>query len=293
MKHSTLIVHLLLLLPFSETTTYAQDFSNVEIKVVPVAGCVHMLSGYGGNIGVCAGSDGVVIVDDQFAPLAEKIRKALGSLGSSKPAYIINTHWHGDHVGGNEIFAVDGTIIAHTNVRKRMASGGKLAGRIVDPAPKGALPVITFDESMSVHFNGEEIRATYVKPSHTDGDSIIYFVDSGVVHFGDLFFSGMFPFVDLESGGSVSGLIDTVKEALRDLPQAVKIIPGHGPLSTKADLERYYEMLVATRAIVAERKGRGMTLAEVQQEGLSDEWAPWSWTFISTERWLEILYNSP
>src|SRR5215510_6038567 len=215
-----------------------QDFSKVQIKATKVAGNVYMLEGSGGNIGVSVGPDGILIVDDQFAPLAEKIRAALKTLGEGKLKFILNTHWHGDHTGGNVPLGRDAPIIAHDNVRKRLSTEQRLEffKMTVPASPKEALPVITFDQSLSVHFNDEESRVIHFPHGHTDGDSIIFFTKSNVVHMGDDFFAGRFPFVDLDSGGSVHGLTKNVGEIIPKLAAGAKLIPGHGPNSTIDDL---------------------------------------------------------
>src|SRR5690242_17991279 len=174
-----------------------RDFSKIEIKVIPVAGNLCVLEGGGGNIAVSVGKDGLLIVDDQYAPMADKIKAALKGLGDGKLQFVLNTHWHGDHTGGNETFGREGHIIAHENVRKRLAAGQMLRGTKVDPAPPGALPIVTFSDSLSIHFNGEEIKAIHYPKGHTDGDSFIFFTGANVVHMGDQFFVGRFPFVDL------------------------------------------------------------------------------------------------
>lgn len=271
---------------------YSQrDFSDVEMKSTHVAGNVYMLEGAGGNIGVSVGEDGILIVDDQFAPLADKIRAALKDLGDGKLKFILNTHWHGDHTGGNPEFGPEAPIIAHTNVRKRLMQEHKRGDRIIPPMKKEGLPVITFDHSLSVHFNGEEIKAIHSPHAHTDGDLIIYFTKSNVVHMGDIYFSGRFPFIDRASGGTVQGVIDAVEQVLRTIPEDARIIPGHGPLSTKKDLENYRNMLRETWDFVKKQKSQGKTLEAVQQMGLPEKWSSWNWRFISTERWIEILWE--
>lgn len=271
-----------------------QDFSKIEIKATKVAGNVYMLEGSGGNIGVSVGSDGILIVDDQFAPLADKIKAALKNLGEGKLKFILNTHWHGDHTGGNAIFGPEAPIIAQTNVRKRLATDQKseFFKRTTPASPKEALPVITFDESLSVHFNGEEIRVIHFPHGHTDGDSVIFFTSSNVVHMGDDFFAGRFPFVDLESGGNVDGLIKNVGEILGKLPAGVKLIPGHGPISTPEGLKAYHRMLVETSAVVRNKMKAGKTLEQIKAEGLPDEWKAWGTGFIKTDAWIEIIYRS-
>ncbi|HEY9419856.1 MAG TPA: MBL fold metallo-hydrolase [Thermoanaerobaculia bacterium] len=269
-----------------------QDFSQVQVTATPVAGKVHMLVGAGGNIGVSVGNDGILIVDDQFAPLAEKIRAALKGLGDGKLKFVLNTHWHFDHTGGNANFGKDASIIAHDNVRKRLAKGQKIRGEQVPPAPAEALPVITFDESVSIHFNGEEIKVLHFPHGHTDGDSVIFFTGSNVVHMGDNFFAGRFPFVDLESGGSVQGLVENIAKVISQVPADVKIIPGHGPLSTLNDLKTYHRMLTETVGIVRKKIDDGKSLEEIKAEGLPAEWKEWGSGFIKTDSWIESIHAS-
>jgi len=270
------------------------DFSKVEIKATKIAGNVYMLQGAGGNIGVSVGDDGILIVDDQFAPLADKIRAALKTLGLGKLRFILNTHWHGDHTGGNVAFGPEAPIIAHDNVRKRLSTEqrSEFFKSTTPASPKEALPVITFDQSLSVYFNGEEIRAIHFPHGHTDGDSVIFFTNSNVVHLGDDFFAGRFPFVDLESGGSVEGLIKNIGELITKIPATAKLIPGHGPISTLDDLKSYHRMLVQTTEIVRQKIAAGKTLDQIKSEGLPDEWKPWGTGFIKTDLWVETIYKS-
>lgn len=269
-----------------------QDFSKVEIKATKVSGNVYMLEGAGGNIGVSVGPDGILIVDDEFAPLADKIKAALSRLGEGKLKFVLNTHWHGDHTGSNVRFGPEAPIIAQTNVRKRLETEQKIFGQAVQPTPKEGLPVITFDQSLSVHFNGEEIRVIHFPHGHTDGDSVIFFTRSNVVHMGDDFFSGMFPFVDLDSGGDVENLAKNVGEIIGKLPAGVKIIPGHGPLSTVDDLRLFQTMLTETTGIVRQRMAAGRTLDQIKAAGLPDRWKPWGTGFIKTDQWIELIYRS-
>ena len=270
------------------------DFSKVEMKATKVAGNVYMLQGSGGNIGVSVGDDGILIVDDQFAPLADKIRAALKGLADKKLRFILNTHWHGDHTGGNIAFGPEATIIAHDNVRKRLATEqrSEVFNSTTPASPKEALPVITFDQSLSVHFNGEDIRAIHFPKGHTDGDSIIFFTTSNVVHLGADFFAARFPFVDLESGGTVEGLTKNIGDVINKIPAGAKLIPGHGPISTIDDLKSYHNMLSQTTDIVRKKIAAGKTLDQVKSEGLPAEWAPWGTGFIKTDRWLETVYKS-
>ncbi|HXC71119.1 MAG TPA: MBL fold metallo-hydrolase [Pyrinomonadaceae bacterium] len=282
------------LLLFAISVTAQTDFSKVEIKVTKVAGNVYMLEGAGGNIGVSVGDDGILIVDDQFAPLADKIRAALKGIADKKLRFILNTHWHGDHTGGNEAFGPEAPVIAHDNVRKRMATEQKseFFKRTTPASPKEALPVITFNQNLTVYFNGEEIRAIHFPHGHTDGDSVIFFSTSNVVHLGDDFFAGRFPFVDLESGGSVEGLTKNIAEIITKIPAGAKLIPGHGPLSTIEDLMNYHNMLVTTSDIVRAKIKAGKTLEQIKSEGLPDTWKSWGTGFIKTDMWLEIIYRS-
>jgi cyclase len=291
---SSLSVFMLFAASFVPLTRAQQDFSKVQIKATKISGNVYMLEGSGGNIGVSLGEDGILIVDDQFAPLADKIKAALKGLGEGKLKFILNTHWHGDHTGGNVVFGPEAPIIAHDNVRKRLSTDQKseFFKSTTPAAPKEALPVITFDQSLSVHFNGEEIRVIHFPQGHTDGDSIIFFTKSNVVHMGDDFFSGSFPFVDLESGGSVEGLAKNVGDIIAKLPADVKIIPGHGPISSLNDLKSYHQMLLETTDIVRKKIVAGKTLDQVKAEGLPAEWKSWGAGFIKTEMWLEIVYRS-
>jgi glyoxylase-like metal-dependent hydrolase (beta-lactamase superfamily II) len=284
---------LTLLFVFAATAPAQQiDYSKVQMKATKVAGNVYMLEGAGGNIGVSVGDDGLLIVDDQFAPLADKIRAALKGIADKKLKFILNTHWHGDHTGGNVAFGPEATIIAHDNVRKRLATEQKILGTTTPPSPKEALPVITFDQSLSVHFNGEDIRAIHFPHGHTDGDSVIFFSESNVVHLGDDFFAGRFPFVDLESGGSVEGLIKNIGELVNKIPPTAKLIPGHGPISTLDDLKSYHRMLQQTTEIVRGKIAAGKTLDQIKSEGLPDEWKPWGQGFIKTDVWIETIYKS-
>jgi len=285
---------LTVVLLFAVSVQAQTDFSKVEIKATKVAGNVYMLQGAGGNIGVSVGDDGLLIVDDQFAPLADKIRAALKGIADKKLRFILNTHWHGDHTGGNVAFGPEATIIAHDNVRKRLATEQKstVFNSTTPASPKEALPVITFNDSLSVHFNGEDIRAIHFPHGHTDGDSVIFFSQSNVVHLGDDFFAGRFPFVDLESGGSVEGLVKNIGELIGKIPADAKLIPGHGPISTLDDLKSYHRMLQQTTEIVRGKIAAGKTLDQIKTEGLPAEWAPWGAGFIKTDRWVETIYKS-
>jgi cyclase len=288
---------LALVLAGCATLGYAQqqDLSKVQITVTKVAGNVYMLQGAGGNIGASVGEDGIVIVDDQFAPLADKIRAALKGITDKPLRFIINTHYHFDHTGGN-LPLHDATIVAHDNVRKRMASGaeGGIGGSVLfkqDASPKEALPVITFQNDVTIHVNGEEIRALHYPSGHTDGDSIVFFSKSNVVHMGDDFVTYGFPFVDLHNGGSVKGMAAALEKTIGSLPADVKVIPGHGPVSTPDDVRTFVKMLKETSAVVEKAVKQGKTLQQLQQEKVLDSWQKYNGPFVTTDLWIETLYN--
>jgi cyclase len=265
---------------------------DVTVKTVNITDKVYMLQGRGGNVGVSAGADGILIVDDDYAQVAPKIGEALKALGSDKPRFIFNTHWHGDHTQGNNFFGKDSIIIAHTNVRKRLATDAPFMGEKFVAYPKYALPMITFDQSTRVHFNDEEIVAVHYPNGHTDGDSVIFFTKANVVHLGDHFFANRFPFVDLESGGSVRGLTKNIADIIAKLPSDVKIIPGHGNLSTLADLKNYHQMLLETTDIVNKGMIGGKTLDGIKKDGLPAKYQTWGSGFIKNDFWIETIYKS-
>ena len=277
-----------------------QDFSKVQIKVTKVSGNIYMLEGEGGNIAASVGEDGIVIVDDQYAPLADKIQAALKNLGiTDNPVrFVINTHYHGDHTGGNAPFANAGsTVIAQDNVRKRMASGGTAgngASIKMDnpPAPKAALPIITFDHDVTVHLNGEDIRALHFPAGHTDGDAVIFFPKNNVVHMGDDFVRYGFPFIDVASGGSVQGMIAAMEKVSAELPADVKVIPGHGALSNLDDVRAFVKMLQETSAAVQKAIDEHKTVEQMKQEKILEPWKKWSGDFVDQDKFIETLYNS-
>jgi glyoxylase-like metal-dependent hydrolase (beta-lactamase superfamily II) len=199
---------------------------------------------------------------------------------------VVNTHVHGDHTGGNRVFGKEATIIAQTNVRKRLAAGQE------QPEPKEALPVVTFENGITLWFNGEEIEVLHVPHGHTDGDAVVFFKGSNVVHMGDQFFNGRFPFIDVKSGGDVAGYAKNVADLLARIPADAKVIPGHGPLGTVSDLKKFNAMLIATTELVKAEVAKGMTLEEAKKAGLPAEWKTWAWGFVPTERWVETLYTS-
>jgi glyoxylase-like metal-dependent hydrolase (beta-lactamase superfamily II) len=249
-----------------------------------------MLEGSGGNIGVSVGEDGIVIVDDQFAPLAPKIKAALKEITDKPIKFVLNTHFHGDHTGGNAVFGIEAPIIAHENVRKRLMEGGAVGGNPVKPVSKEALPVITFNDRATVHLNGEDIRAIHFPNGHTDGDSVIFFPKSNVVHMGDDFVTYGFPFVDVQNGGSVSGMIAGVEKVLGMVPSDVKVIPGHGPISSPSDVRKFIDMLKDTRALVAKAAGEGKKPEQMKQDHLLAKYEEYGRGFIKTDAWVDLLY---
>lgn len=268
-----------------------QDFSKVEVKSAPAAGNVHMLTGEGGNIAASVGPDGILIVDDQFQPLAEKIKAALAKLNKGKLQYVLNTHWHFDHTGGNTTFGKEARIVAQDQVRVRLANDQKIFGNPVPALPKEGLPVITYDNAMSLFFNGEEIRLTHYPAGHTDGDTVVYFTGSNVMHTGDQFVVDTFPFFDMENGGTPDGYLANLEKIVQSLPPGVKIIPGHGPLAGKEDMERALAMLKETTTIVRAKRDAGKTLEQVKAEGLPEKYKSWGNFFIKEPMYLEMLYK--
>jgi len=292
MRRTTFSTGLVLLFGFHSTVVAQPEMADVRIRATHVAGAVHMLEGRGGNIGVSVGDDGILIVDDQFAPLADKIREALRKLNPGELEFVLNTHYHGDHTGGNVEFGSEAHIIAHTNVRKRLSTPQTLFGRTIDPLPEMGLPVITFDETLSLHFNGEEIRVVHFARGHTDGDCVVFFTKSNVVHMGDHMFNKMFPFVDLEHGGDVQGMADNVRTIIERVSADVKIIPGHGPLADLDDLKTYHTMLTDSIAHVRKEREAGKSLETIKSAGVPECWKSWGGGFISTEQWLATVYAS-
>ena len=262
---------------------------------VPVTDQITMLSGKGGNIGLFIGEDGTFLIDDQFAPLTDKIVAAIKSVGGDFPKFLINTHYHGDHTGGNENLGQRGTlIVSHDNVRERLSLGSFIAAfnmKREAVSPNG-LPVVTFSEDISFHLNGDNIRASHVPHAHTDGDSFIYFKKANVIHAGDLFFNGFYPFIDVTHGGSLKGMIKGVDRVLALADEHTKIIAGHGPLGDKAELTAYRQMLMTAYDRLRRLKMEGKTAQQAAAEKpLSDLEATWGDGLFKGDRWIEIIYS--
>lgn len=278
-------------LAHSDHEHYGRE-QDVTVKTTKVSGNVYMLQGRGGNIGAIVGPQGILLIDDDYKVVSEKLKSALKDLGYATPKFIINTHWHGDHTENNATFGMDAVIISHDNVRKRLMQTNTVFGQAVPAAPAVAWPMLTYADSITVHFDDEDIRAEHYPNGHTDGDSVIFFVKANVVHMGDDFFAGRFPFVDLDSGGSVQGMINNVTALIAKIPADAKIIPGHGPLSTLDDLKAYRQTLVETSQIVQDKMKKNVPLADIKAAGLPDKYKDWGSGFIKTDAWIETVYKS-
>lgn len=267
----------------------AQDVSKVEIKPEQLAPGVAVLFGAGGNIGVSYGEDGTVLIDDQFAPLTGKIQAAVAALGAKPVTFLVNTHWHYDHTGGNENLGKSGAIImAHDNVRVRMAAGQGDQ----KPAAKAALPVVTYADGLKLHLNGEEVRVIHMPAGHTDGDSIVHWTKSNVIHMGDLFFFRMsYPFVDGSSGGNVRGIVAAADKVLAITDDQTKIIPGHGPVASKAELQQYRDMVAQIISRIEAGIKAGKTLEQIKAEKPADGFGVKADGFITADRFVETVYG--
>ena len=276
--------------------TAQPDFAAAKVGTVRVADNLHMLTGPGGNIGVLTGEDGTFLIDDQYAPLADKVRAAFEAISSSPVRFVVNTHWHDDHTGGNENLGETGAlIVAHENVRKRMSVEQFLAvfNARIPPAAEGALPVITFTESVTFHWDGEELYVFHVAPAHTDGDSIIHFKNANAIHTGDIYFNGMYPFIDTSTGGSIAGMIAATDKIISMIDDETKIMPGHGPVSNKAELQAYRAMLSVVQgnvsSLIAQGLGRDAVIAAKPTKDFDAEWGG---GFLNADVWVGIVFDS-
>ena len=276
------------------TRAQDRDFTSVEIAAKPIRGGVYMLTGAGGNMAVSAGGDGVFLVDDQFAPLTEKITAAIREIQDEPVRFVVNTHWHGDHTGGNENLGEAGAVIvAHGNVRQRMSveQFQKMRDRTIPASPEGALPVITFTDALTFHLNGESVHVFHAPPAHTDGDSVVHFQGADVLHAGDIFFNGTYPFIDIDSGGSIEGMIEAQERILSLCGDDSVIIPGHGPIANAADLRKTRQMLMTVRDRVRNAIASGMKLEElIGSDPLADLNGEWGGGFIEPTQMLTIVY---
>jgi cyclase len=273
------------------TLSAQPDLSKVQVKATKVAGSVYMITGAGGNIGVSAGEDGIIIVDDQYAPLVPKIEAALKTISDKPLRFILNTHYHPDHTGGNEQLGKSAPIVAQENVRKRLKEGTTTLFGPMAAQPKGALPIITFNDSLTLHLNGEDIRAVHFPGGHTDGDSVIWFTQSNVVHMGDNFFNGMFPVIDLDNGGGVRGMIRVVEKVASMIPADTKVIAGHGPLGDRDALRKFAEVLRGTADAVQAGIAAGKTADQLKTEKALAAWEDWGKGFIKSDMFIDLLYR--
>lgn len=293
---------LLLAAPGMTLAQQPPDFSKVEIKVSKISGNIYMLQGAGGNIAASLGDDGILIVDTEYSPLANKIQAALKGIGiTDKPVrFVINTHYHSDHSDGNGAWSAYGaTIMSNENLRKRLEDGSAIGNgpggsiNLKQPAqPKAALPIITFDDHITLYLNDEEIRVMHFPAAHTDGDAVIYFSKNHVVHMGDEFVRYGFPFVDVNAGGSVQGMIAACEKVSATLPADVKVIPGHGEIASMDDLREYTKMMKETLALVQRAKANHETLDQMKSEKILAAWQTYSGAFVSSDAWIETIYNS-
>ena len=270
-----------------------RNFDAVQIKATKVAEHVYMLEGEGGNIGVSAGEDGVFLIDDQFAPLTPKIVEAVKTISDKPIRFLLNTHWHGDHTGGNENLGKAGVVIvAHDNVYKRMSVGGviQMLKQSYPPAPKAALPVITFSETATFHMNGDDVTSHHLQPAHTDGDSFVHFRKANVIHTGDVFAAYRYPFIDMESGGSVRGIVRAIDRMLPLIDENTRVIPGHGPLSRRADVLAYRKMIETVAGRVETMVKSGKTLEQVIAAKPTREFDEAWGAFRKPDAFTEIVY---
>ncbi|WP_227368973.1 MBL fold metallo-hydrolase [Halomonas sp. M20] len=288
-------MRLLPLLAAGLTLAFTSTVGAQQIESVEVRGPIHMLTGEGGNVGVLIGDDGTFMIDDKFAPLTDAILAEIDSLGGSPPTFLINTHFHGDHTGGNENLGKTGsTIVAHERVRQRLAEGSEIKAFDMTMAPQSgaALPVITFSRDISFHLNGEDIDIEHVPDAHTDSDSIVYFRDTNVIHTGDTVFNGFFPFIDTAHGGTLKGMIAATERVLALADDDTRIIPGHGPLASKQDVQTYRDMLTTVQQRLGKLKSKGLSAEEaVAEQPLADLEEEWGDGTFTADRWIEIIYD--
>lgn len=272
----------------------AQAPAEARVETQRVTGDIYMLSGGGGNIGLFVGSDGPVLIDDEFAPVAPKVRAAVAAISDRPVRFLLNTHWHVDHAGGNEEFGRTGAIIvAQDAVRQRLSTeqANPMSGRRTPASPPVALPVITFGETLKLHLNGDDLEIVHLPAAHTDGDVVIRFRKANVVHTGDIFFNGMYPFIDGSSGGTLDGFIAAVDRTLAMTDENTRIIPGHGPLGTRRDLVEYRDMLVIVRDRIVKLVRAGRTQEQVIAAKPTAEFdAKWGGRFWKPEQWVGQLY---
>ena len=273
-----------------------QDFSAVEIQTTELAPGIYMLVGAGGNLGLSVGDDGAFLIDDQFAPLSDKIMAAVAELTDAPVEFLANTHWHGDHTGGNEAFGNAGAVIvAHDNVRVRMSTEQlrEIFNQAMPPSPDAALPIVTFNDELTLHWNGETIHAFHSGPGHTDGDVVLHFQEADIFHMGDNFFNGFYPFIDVDSNGDINGMIATGYRVLAMSNAGTRIIPGHGPLATADDLRDWLQVLRTTRESIQDLIDQGMSADEVVAANPTAEFdETHGGGFMNPENYTRLVYQS-
>lgn len=298
MKYLTAPLFLTVLLTCTGSGAVVADESTAAVSVTTLRGPLHMLRGQGGNVLASVGIDGILLVDDDYDTLADAYQQVISVLSNSDlaPSFVLNTHWHGDHTGSNKYWGTRGaTIVAHTNVRARLAGRQQnpVTGKMSEPSPASALPVVTFDSSLALHFNGSDIEVQHYPAGHTDGDGVVFFSKENVIHMGDLFFKDAFPFVDIGSGGTLSNYIANVESVLSRVQDDTQIVPGHGSLANKTDLKRFHAMLLETTAQVKAALAQGMTPEAIAKKGLGKKWASWGNGFIKEANWIATIATSP
>ncbi len=275
----------------------AKDDLKINVAATEVAPGIHMLYGdggfIGGNIGLLVGDEAVVMIDDSMPPMLDIVKKAITAITEKPVDFLINTHVHGDHTGNNQSMGQAGAhIVAHENLREHMETKGIQGPEGMVPAPKDALPVVTFSDRMTFHFNGQPATVFHLPQAHTDGDALIHFTDANVIHMGDTFFNGMFPFIDLDSGGSLEGYIHAQMKVISMSNDQTQIIPGHGPLANKADLQKALDMLIDSKKIILAAIEKGHDIDQILKDNpLQKYHDQWNWSFITTERMTRQLYN--
>ncbi|MFT6052693.1 MAG: cyclase [Halioglobus sp.] len=288
------IVALMLTLSFS---TMAEEEKELSVTVSPIKGTLYMLQGKGGNVLASVGDDGLLLIDDDYTEYAPAYERALLEIApqESAPKFLLNTHWHPDHTGGNAYWSEKGTVIvAHKNVLRRMSTKQniKALSWVVEASPSAALPVVTFESGLALHFNGDDVEVQHFPAGHTDGDSVVFFSKANVVHMGDHFFNGTFPFVDISSGGSVTGYAANVKMILDRIDDETIVIPGHGSIANKADLKRFLQMIETTSADIRSKLDQGMSADAIVEAGLGEQWGQWGGGFITEATWISFVAAS-
>lgn len=279
----------------AQAESHGHKAATPSFRTTQVSDQILLLQGKGGNIALLKGEQGMLMVDDDYKSLSPALTREVAKYGGlEKLTYVVNTHWHGDHTEGNLALGEHAQIVAHDNVRVRLLTKQeiRLFNMVSEPYPEAAVPSLTYDSTLTLHMNGETVKLVHYAGGHTDGDSVVFFKNANVVHTGDHFFNGFFPFVDVDSGGNVLKMAQNIEALLAELDNETKIIPGHGPLATKADMKAFHEMLVGTAAEVKAMKDQGMNLGQIQLKGLSDRWDEWADGFLSSRVWIGIVYAS-